>query len=74
MTVATRDALAAERRRMPWLPVEKDYAFIGPEGKMTCSICSTAAVNCSSRRALVHPKTTQRGQATTIVNSNFAIV
>jgi predicted dithiol-disulfide oxidoreductase (DUF899 family) len=28
-----RDALAAERRRMPWLAVEKDYAFDGPEGQ-----------------------------------------
>ena len=28
-----RDALAAERRRMPWQPVEKAYAFDGPEGK-----------------------------------------
>ena len=28
-----RDALAAERRRMPWVAVEKDYAFTGPEGK-----------------------------------------
>ena len=28
-----RDALAAERRRMPWLAVEKAYAFEGPEGK-----------------------------------------
>ena len=27
-----RDALAAERRRMPWMPVEKPYAFEGPEG------------------------------------------
>ncbi len=27
-----RDALAAERRRMPWLAVEKDYAFEGPDG------------------------------------------
>lgn len=26
------DALAAERRRMPWLRVEKDYEFEGPEG------------------------------------------
>ena len=25
-----RDALAAERRRMPWLPVTKQYAFDGP--------------------------------------------
>src|SRR5918992_12338 len=30
-----RDALAAERRRMPWLAVEKDYAFIGPKGKVS---------------------------------------
>jgi predicted dithiol-disulfide oxidoreductase (DUF899 family) len=28
-----RDALAAERRRMPWLAVEKAYAFDGPEGE-----------------------------------------
>lgn len=27
-----RDALAAERRRMPWLAVEKDYRFEGPGG------------------------------------------
>jgi predicted dithiol-disulfide oxidoreductase (DUF899 family) len=27
-----RDALAADRRRMPWLEVEKKYAFEGPEG------------------------------------------
>ncbi len=30
-----RDALAAERRRMPWLAVEKDYAFDGPEGRVS---------------------------------------
>src|SRR4030088_1808618 len=28
-----RDALAAERRRMPWLAVEKQYQFDGPKGK-----------------------------------------
>src|ERR1700736_1117937 len=28
-----RDALAAERRRMPWLAVEKEYQFDGPQGK-----------------------------------------
>ena len=28
-----RDALAAQRRRMPWLAVEKEYEFDGPEGK-----------------------------------------
>jgi|SRR5436190_11205602 len=27
-----RDALAAERRRMPWMAVEKDYRFEGPGG------------------------------------------
>src|SRR5580700_10700862 len=27
------DALAAQRRRMPWLAVEKDYEFDGPKGK-----------------------------------------
>ena len=28
-----RDALAAERRRMPWMAVEKAYAFDGPDGQ-----------------------------------------
>jgi predicted dithiol-disulfide oxidoreductase (DUF899 family) len=28
-----RDALAAQRRRMPWLAVEKEYSFEGPQGK-----------------------------------------
>ena len=27
-----RDALAAERRRMPWQAVEKQYEFDGPDG------------------------------------------
>jgi predicted dithiol-disulfide oxidoreductase (DUF899 family) len=30
-----RDALAAERRRMPWVAVEKDYFFEGPEGRVS---------------------------------------
>src|SRR4029450_7092490 len=30
-----RDALAAERRRMPWLAVEKQYEFDGPKGKVS---------------------------------------
>jgi len=29
----SRDALAAERRRMPWLAVDKAYEFDGPNGK-----------------------------------------
>jgi predicted dithiol-disulfide oxidoreductase (DUF899 family) len=28
-----RDALAAERRRMPMVEIEKDYAFEGPDGR-----------------------------------------
>src|SRR5690349_11475802 len=30
-----RDALAAERRRMPWQAVEKAYHFDGPTGEAT---------------------------------------
>ncbi len=30
----SRDAVAAERRRMPWVAVEKKYEFDGPEGKV----------------------------------------
>src|SRR5436190_10709732 len=31
----SRDALAAERRRMPWLAVDKKYEFEGPKGKVS---------------------------------------
>ena len=30
-----RDALAARRRRMPWMRVDKDYAFEGPTGPLS---------------------------------------
>jgi len=30
-----RDALAAQRRRMPWQAVEKEYAFEGPAGRVS---------------------------------------
>ncbi|MGA7571705.1 MAG: DUF899 domain-containing protein [Candidatus Aquilonibacter sp.] len=30
-----RDALAAQRRRMPWLAVEKAYEFDGPNGRVS---------------------------------------
>ena len=30
-----RDTLAAERRRMPWMAVEKTYEFEGPNGKVS---------------------------------------
>src|ERR1700686_244163 len=31
----SRDALAAGRRRMPWVAVEKKYEFDGPKGKVS---------------------------------------
>src|SRR5215471_4174235 len=30
-----RDALAAKRRRMPWMAVEKEYRFDGPDGPVS---------------------------------------
>jgi len=30
-----RDALAAERRELPWVKVEKNYGFEGPDGRVT---------------------------------------
>ena len=32
-----RDALSAERRRLPWVKVEKPYVFDGPKGRETLS-------------------------------------
>jgi predicted dithiol-disulfide oxidoreductase (DUF899 family) len=33
----TRDRLAAERRALPWIKIEKPYVFDGPSGKVTLS-------------------------------------
>src|ERR1051325_4813670 len=30
-----RDELALQRRKLPWVKIEKDYVFEGPEGKVT---------------------------------------
>lgn len=32
-----RDELSAERRELPWVRVEKDYAFDGPDGRLSLS-------------------------------------
>ena len=32
-----RDALAAERRELPWMKIEKEYVFDGPNGQVTLS-------------------------------------
>jgi predicted dithiol-disulfide oxidoreductase (DUF899 family) len=34
-TIRARDALAAERRRMPWMAVDKAYVFEGPDGQVS---------------------------------------
>ena len=39
----SREALAHERRRMPWMVVEKKYEFDGPGVRFACSTCSRAA-------------------------------
>ena len=44
-----RDALAAERRRMPWLAVDKEYEFNGPEG--TASLLD---LFCGRRQLIVY--------------------
>ena len=40
-----RDALAAERRRMPWMAVEKEYGFEGPMVRCASPTCSRAAAS-----------------------------
>jgi predicted dithiol-disulfide oxidoreductase (DUF899 family) len=39
----SRDALAAERRRMPWMAVEKSTSSRDPRVGLACSTCSRAA-------------------------------
>jgi predicted dithiol-disulfide oxidoreductase (DUF899 family) len=37
------DQLAAERRNLPWVPIEKEYRFDTDEGPRRCQSCSTGA-------------------------------
>ncbi|WUS52363.1 DUF899 domain-containing protein [Streptomyces mirabilis] len=43
-----RDALAAQRRRMPWLKVDQEYAFDGPNGVARLLDLFEGVVNCCS--------------------------
>lgn len=40
-----RDALSAERRKLPMVRIEKDYAFERPTAAARSATCSRAAVN-----------------------------
>ena len=37
-----RDEIARERRALPWVRIEKDYVFDGPEGRRTLAARVTA--------------------------------
>jgi predicted dithiol-disulfide oxidoreductase (DUF899 family) len=58
-----RDGLAAERRRMPWLAVEKQYQFDGPNGRT--SLC-TERGHLSAITRIHSIGTTGRPQARTL--------
>ena len=40
-----RDALNANRRRLPMVKIDKAYVFEGPDGEVACSICSRGAAS-----------------------------
>src|SRR4029078_1393528 len=50
-----RDALAAERRRMPWMAVEKEYRFEGPDGPATLAELFAGRRQLIVYRALYRP-------------------
>ncbi|EUA29298.1 hypothetical protein I548_2485 [Mycobacterium intracellulare] len=53
-----RDALAARRRRMPWMEVDSDYRFEGPGARSTWRVCSAAGANSSSTARSTGPTST----------------
>jgi predicted dithiol-disulfide oxidoreductase (DUF899 family) len=52
-----RDALMAQRRRMPWVAVEKEYVFDGPEGRLTLLDLFQARRQLIIYRAFIEPGT-----------------
>ncbi len=55
------DALAAERRRMPWLAVSKDYAFEGPDGAASLADLFDGRRQLIVYRAFYGPEVTSYG-------------
>ena len=53
-----RDALAAQRRRMPRMAVDKDYLFDGPSGPASLHDCSRAGASRSSTASSFIPMST----------------
>jgi predicted dithiol-disulfide oxidoreductase (DUF899 family) len=55
-----RDALAAQRRRFPWLAAEKEYVFDGPEGKASLLDLFDGRRQLIIYRAFIEPGTGDR--------------
>ncbi len=58
------DALAAERRRMPWMAVEKDYRFEGPNGPASLADLFDGRRQLIIYRAFYAPDVTTTAQGT----------
>jgi predicted dithiol-disulfide oxidoreductase (DUF899 family) len=59
-----RDAMAAKRRRMPWMAVEKDYRFDGPDGSMSLADLFDGRRQLIVYRAFYGPDVTTTGAGT----------
>jgi predicted dithiol-disulfide oxidoreductase (DUF899 family) len=55
-----RDALVARRRRFPWMAVEKEYLFDGPEGRLTLLDLFQGRRQLIIYRAFIEPDTGDR--------------
>ncbi len=62
-----RDALAAERRRLPIVRIEKDYAFEGPDGELSLEVLDEAFASTGAavtgRRTFSRPRAPRRRRA-----------
>ena len=64
-----RDALNADRRRLPMVRIEKRYLLEGPRGQVTLATCSVPAASSSSGTSCSVPTGTRRAPpAPTFIN------
>jgi predicted dithiol-disulfide oxidoreductase (DUF899 family) len=56
------DTLAAERRRMPWMAVAKEYEFVGPDGKASLADLFDGRRQLIVYRAFYGPEVTSYGE------------
>lgn len=66
-----RDALSAARRELPWVKIDKNYVFDGPQGKVTLAELFDGRSQLLIYHFMFHPEWTQGCKSCSLVADHF---